>query len=232
MEAKMIARTKNIEAYGKRPRRCVAMSTRNAKEAQMRLSRTGWTQCRGCKRDDPAPIMRERPAPSWIPFTTGIGTTEVAQRSKPVTLISSTAAPTHCPAATTTLKDESSRPEIAADAMALYHVRQHRGGNSTKGTRHMQEHTFMGCTGNGMPNTTPVRTLKMPENTKVDPKCTDPCAERAIISGNKVPRSPNEPEISAHGASRKVDTLCAFSRRIWPSHDASHDAIFQKTPGV
>jgi hypothetical protein len=67
--------------------------------------------------------------------------------------------------------------------------------------------TFMGWTGKGIPNTSPVTMLNIPEKTSVEPKWTDPWTARAIIRGRRVPKSPSEPEISANGARRNVDTL-------------------------
>lgn len=55
--------------------------------------------------------------------------------------------------------------------------------------------------------------LKMPVNTSVLPRSIEPCAARAIMSGRRVPRSPSDPEISAHGAVRRVAKLFRFTRR-------------------
>ena len=55
--------------------------------AQMRLSRgCGVIQPRGWRRVVPADITRDRPAPTWMPFTTGVGITWVNHLSNPVTL--------------------------------------------------------------------------------------------------------------------------------------------------
>jgi hypothetical protein len=73
--------------------------------------------------------------------------------------------------------------------------------------RRRESFTFMGCTGSGMPKTTPVKILKIPEKTRVVPKEIELLTARAIIKGRRVPRSPKEPEISAKGDRRKVETL-------------------------
>lgn len=67
---------------------------------------------------------------------------------------------------------------------------------------------FMGCTGNGTPNSTPVMMLARPEKTSVLAKSIEPPILRAIINGKRVPRSPSEPDSSARGASRRVRRLC------------------------
>jgi hypothetical protein len=70
----------------------------------------------------------------------------------------------------------------------------------------------MGCTGKGMPNTTPVMILNRPENTRVAGRSIDPCSARAIMSGSSVPRSPRAPDISAAGLARSVRMLCRLRR--------------------
>jgi hypothetical protein len=65
----------------------------------------------------------------------------------------------------------------------------------------------MGCTGSGIPKTTPVSMFHRPENTRVVDREIELLTARAIISGSRVPRSPREPEISATGELRKVLTL-------------------------
>jgi hypothetical protein len=67
----------------------------------------------------------------------------------------------------------------------------------------------MGWTGNGMPKATPVRMFQSPENTKVVESDIELLTARAIIKGRRVPRSPNDPEISDKGELRKVATLLA-----------------------
>jgi hypothetical protein len=69
--------------------------------------------------------------------------------------------------------------------------------------------TFIGCTGSGMPNATPVRMFQSPENTKVVESEIELLTARAIMSGRRVPRSPSDPEISEIGEARKVATLLA-----------------------
>ena len=69
--------------------------------------------------------------------------------------------------------------------------------------------TFMGCTGSGMPNVTPVTTFHKPEKTSVVDSDIELLTARAIISGSKVPRSPREPLISDRGDRRKVARLFA-----------------------
>ena len=56
--------------------------------AQRRLSKPlfGLVQPSGRRRLDPADKTRERPAPTCMPFTTGIGITRVNHLSRPVTL--------------------------------------------------------------------------------------------------------------------------------------------------
>jgi hypothetical protein len=74
-------------AYGTLGSFCVERRARKAKMAQMRLSPAfGVIHPNGCNREVPAEMTRERPAPTCIPFTTGVGTTCVNQRSRPVTL--------------------------------------------------------------------------------------------------------------------------------------------------
>lgn len=94
-------------------------------------------------------MINERPAPNWMPFTTGMGTMDTTHRKMPVTLMSSTAAPTHCPAAVTTPSAGSSRPEMAAAAIAcVYH--EYQSARSYE-TNPMERLTFIGCTGSGIP---------------------------------------------------------------------------------
>jgi hypothetical protein len=69
--------------------------------------------------------------------------------------------------------------------------------------------TFIGCTGSGIPKTTPVRIFHRPEKTKVVESDIELLTARAIMSGSRVPRSPKDPEISDKGELRKVATLLA-----------------------
>ncbi|KAL1835268.1 hypothetical protein VTK73DRAFT_5856 [Phialemonium thermophilum] len=71
----------------------------------------------------------------------------------------------------------------------------------------------MGWTGSGMPKTRPVARLDRPVRTRVADSDTEPCSDRAIISGSRVPRSPSAPEISARGERRSVSTLLRWTRR-------------------
>jgi hypothetical protein len=50
-----------------------------------------------------------------------------------------------------------------------------------------------------------------PENTRVVESDIELLTARAIMSGRRVPRSPREPEISAKGDLRKVETLLMWS---------------------
>ena len=53
-----------------------------------------------------------------------------------------------------------------------------------------------------------------PEKTRVDESDIELLIARAIMSGRSVPRSPREPEISAKGDLRRVETLFVCSWRI------------------
>jgi hypothetical protein len=64
--------------------------------------------------------------------------------------------------------------------------------------------TFIGCTGSGIPNTTPVRIFQRPEKTRVVEREIELLIAKAIIKGRRVPRSPREPEISAKGDALRV----------------------------
>jgi hypothetical protein len=58
---------------------------------------------------------------------------------------------------------------------------------------------FIGCTGNGIPNATPVAIFAIPEKTKVADKDMLFVKVRAMSKGSKVPRSPRAPESSFSG---------------------------------
>lgn len=60
-----------------------------------------------------------------------------------------------------------------------------------------------------MPKTTPVMMLKIPEKTRVVDIDIELLTASAIIRGSRVPRSPNDPEISDSGEFRRVETLLA-----------------------
>lgn len=65
-----------------------------------------------------------------------------------------------------------------------------------------------------MPKQTPVKMFQRPENTSVVDSEMDLLTAKAIISGNNVPRSPREPEISARGLFRSVVTLLMWRCRM------------------
>ncbi len=73
----------------------------------------------------------------------------------------------------------------------------------------------MGCTGRGIPNTTPVAMLKKPEKTSVVEREMEPFTASVIMSGSNVPRSPSAPEISASGELRRVATLLRWKRLMF-----------------
>lgn len=77
----------------------------------------------------------------------------------------------------------------------------------------------MGCTGRGIPNTTPVAMLKNPEKTRVVESAMDPFTASVIMRGSKVPRSPSAPEISASGELRIVATLLRWKRFMLEMND-------------
>jgi hypothetical protein len=72
---------------------------------------------------------------------------------------------------------------------------------------------FIGCTGRGIPNARPVRIFAAPVNSNVEGKDIEFVKTNAVISGNRVPRSPSEPESSANGCDLIVSTLCICVRR-------------------
>lgn len=65
---------------------------------------------------DPALRHSESPAPTWMPFTTGMGVTRFAQLSKPVTLNKPTNAATTIPAAAFSLSEKLRAMATAAMA--------------------------------------------------------------------------------------------------------------------
>lgn len=67
--------------------------------------------------------------------------------------------------------------------------------------------TFIGWTGKGIPKNTPVSMFHRPENTRVVDREIELLIASVIMRGRRVPRSPNDPEISERGAFRKVATL-------------------------
>ena len=58
---------------------------------------------------------------------------------------------------------------------------------------------FIGCTGNGIPNSRPVRIFESPVKISVDGRCIEWPIVMAMSNGSSVPKSPSEPEISAMG---------------------------------
>ena len=136
----------------------------------------------------PALKHSDKPAPTWMPFTTGIGVTRFAQLMSPVMLNNPTKAATISPAAAF-----SSSVNFRAMATAAI--------------------AFMGCTGNGIPNTMPVSILAAPVKSKVDGNEIEFVMTKAVISGSRVPRSPSEPESSASGCNLIIWTLCLWFLR-------------------
>jgi hypothetical protein len=88
-------------------------------------------------------------------------------------------------------------------------VELEEGGGFSK-----NKQTFIGWTGRGIPKNTPVRIFHKPERTRVVDKEIELLTARVIMRGSRVPRSPNEPEISDRGDFRSVATLFACKRRI------------------
>ena len=178
---------------------------RKANIAHKRLSSPfGTVHPRGWRRLDPADTTKDRPAPTWIPLTTGVGITRENHRSNPVALNMRTTTEVVKPA--DTVSSIVNFLEIATAATAW---------EISIGLQLELEwkYTFMGCTGSGIPKKTPVTMFHNPENTKVADKEMELLMAKAIIRGSSVPRSPNEPEISARGDLRRVATL--FLCRVW-----------------
>ena len=123
-----------------------------------------------------------------IPFITGTGILRVNRCSKPLTLKIPRKPATKRPAEATSARLKSLAR--ATDAMA-----------------------FIGCTGNGIPKAKPVNIFARPVNTRVVDRdiagitLWEDWLAKAIMRGSKVPRSPNEPEISFIGCRRKVSRL-------------------------
>jgi hypothetical protein len=82
--------------------------------------------------------------------------------------------------------------------------------------------TFIGCTGNGIPKTIPVIMFQNPEKTRVVDRLMELWTAKATIKGRRVPRSPSDPDISARGDLRRVETLLAWKRRMF------NKAIFEQ----
>lgn len=178
-----------MRAYGVFGYANVSSRSITAAMAHSKLSpHHGPVHVRGKSIFEPALRHNERPAPTWIPFTTGIGVTRFAQLSSPVTLNSPTKPATAKPAAA--FSSRVKLREIATAAMA-----------------------FIGCTGSGRPNATPVKMLAAPVNSNVDGKDIEFMSTRAVMIGRSVPRSPSEPDNSARGCDLIVSTLCRRTRR-------------------
>lgn len=153
---------------------------RKAAIAHIKLSaHDGPIQERPARSFVPEAMISERPAPTWIPLTTGMGITAENHRRIPVTLNMNMQAPTNSPAAA--ICGPENVFEIATAAMA-----------------------FIGCTGSGIPKKRPVRMLNIPENIKVLGREIVLLTVKAMRMGKKVPRSPKAPEISDTGLRRKV----------------------------
>jgi hypothetical protein len=180
---------KTIMAYGIRGNANVNNSRTTAATTHMRLSpHHGPVQVKGASIFEPALKQSEIPAPTWMPFTTGIGVTRFAQLINPVTLNTPTKPATTSPAAAF-----SSSVNFLAIATAAI--------------------AFMGCTGSGIPNATPVKMLAAPVNSSVDGNDIEFVSTSAVMSGSNVPKSPREPESSASGCDLKKSTLCLWMRR-------------------
>jgi hypothetical protein len=59
-------------------------------------------------------------------------------------------------------------------------------------------------TTSGIPKKAPLTMLEIPENSNVDVKEMLPDAARAVITGMRVPKSPNDPAISPKGSLKRV----------------------------
>jgi hypothetical protein len=101
MTEKIIPRRKIDKAYGNREN-CNVISRRiKAKMAHSILSaQLGDDNPRGWRRELPADNTKERPAPTWMPLTTGVGITRLNHLSKPERLKISTTPETKKPAET------------------------------------------------------------------------------------------------------------------------------------
>jgi hypothetical protein len=182
---------KTIMAKGSLGKRSVVNRNRAAASAHKRLSlHNGPVQLRGPRSEDPALRQRDKPAPTWMPFTTGTGVILFAQLTNPVMLNKPTRLATTNPAAAV-----SSLENLRATATAAM--------------------AFIGCTGRGAPNVMPVTIFAAPVNRSVEGRDIEFVRTKAVMSGSKVPRSPREPDSSASGASLKVEILCLLMLRRW-----------------
>lgn len=118
--------------------------------------------------------MRDRPVPTCIPLTTGMGILAVNQCISPVMLKKPIAAPTKIPALAISAWLKSCANATAAMA-------------------------FIGCTGKGMPKARPVSILASPLKTSVLEREMARIWVRAMRIGRRVPMSPKAPDISVKG---------------------------------
>lgn len=126
MRARMMPRVVRRRAEGILGRRVERRRNMRARTVRKWLSRGGESQWSGRRREVPAELMRERPAPTWIPRMTGTGTTRVNQVRRPVRLKRRTHEATKRPALAVSAREKEE--EMAMLAIA-----------------------FMGWTGRGMP---------------------------------------------------------------------------------
>lgn len=181
--------TKTMRAYGSFGYAKVTKRSMTAAIAQSKLSpHHGPVHSRGFNIVVPALKHSDKPAPTCMPFTTGIGVTRFAQLINPVTLNNPTKAATINPAAA--FSSSVNFRAIATAAIA-----------------------FIGCTGSGMPNAMPVKAFAAPVNKSVEGREMELVTTRAVISGSRVPRSPSDPETSAKGCDLSVCTLCMWLLR-------------------
>ena len=121
----------------------------------------------------------------------------MAQLSRPVTLNRATSPATTRPAAA--FSSSENLRAMATAAMA-----------------------FIGWTGSGNPNATPVKIFAAPVNNSVDGNEIEFVITSAVMSGSNVPRSPREPDSSASGCDLIVLTLWRWTRQsrvIGPADD-------------
>jgi hypothetical protein len=82
---------------------------------------------------------------------------------------------------------------------------------------------FMGWTGSGNPNVTPVKMFAAPVNNNVDGNEIEFVMTSAVMSGSKVPRSPREPDSSASGCDLTVLKLWRWTCRSRVIGPAEYD---------
>lgn len=184
-----IPKPKTRMAYGSFGYMSVESKRTTAAIAQIKLSpHQGLVQVKGVSILEPALKQSDRPAPTCIPLTTGIGVTRFAHLISPVILKKPTTPATTRPAAA--FSSSVNCPAIATAAIA-----------------------FMGCTGKGSPNVIPVKILAAPVNNSVDGSEIEFDRTSAVISGRSVPKSPSDPDSSASGCDLMVSILCLLTRR-------------------